>query len=115
MEDLRAELRDRFGPLPDAAVRLLGSIQLKILGRALSVQWIRVGERTARIDFQENAVPRLSVLKDAFADRQLHVEVRRPQPLSLVLHRGGAEPLIDTLIEALSLLASTDSKSMLIA
>jgi transcription-repair coupling factor (superfamily II helicase) len=113
--DLGAELRDRFGPLPDAAVRLLGSIRLKLLGRALSVEWIRVGERTGRIVFEESAVPRLAVLRDAFTDRQLHVEVRRPQPLSLVLSRGGAEPLMDTLIEALSLMASTGSRSMLIA
>ena len=115
VEDLADELRDRFGPLPDAAERLLGSTRLKILGRALSVEWIRVGERTARIVFQESAVPRLAVLKDAFADRQLHVEVRRPQPLSLVLRRGGAEPLMDTMIGALTLLAETAPRSLMTA
>ena len=115
VDDLGEELRDRFGPLPEPALRLLGALRLKILGCALSVEWIRVGEKTARIVFQESAVPRLAVLRDGFADRQLHVEVRRPQPLSLTLRRGGAEPMMDTLIEALSLLASTGSASMQIA
>jgi len=114
-EDLSSELRDRFGPLPEAAARLLGSIRLKLLGRKLGVEWIRVGGRSARIVFAADAVPRLAVLGDAFSDRQLHVEVRRSQPLSLVLRRGGAEPLLETLIEALSLLASTESTCLLSA
>ena len=114
-EDLRSELRDRFGPLPEAAARLLGSIRLKLLGRKLGVEWIRVGGRSARIVFAADAVPRLAVLGDAFSDRQLHVEVRRSQPLSLVLQRGGPEPLLETLIEALSLLASTESTCLLSA
>ena len=114
-EDLRSELRDRFGPLPEAAARLLGSIRLKLLGRKLCVEWIRVGGRSARIVFAADAVPRLAVLGDAFSDRQLHVEVRRSQPLSLVLQRGGPEPLLETLIEALSLLASTESTCLLSA
>ena len=71
-----------------------------------------MGESSARVVFAENSVPRLAVLKDAFADRQLHVEVRRPQPLSLVLHRGGAEPLMDTLTEALALMATPDAKTL---
>jgi hypothetical protein len=74
-----------------------------------------VGESTARVVFDENSVPRLAVLKDAFADRQLHVEVRRPQPLSLVLNKGGAEPLMETLTEALALLATPDAKPLLTA
>lgn len=115
VDELESELRDRFGPLPEAALRLLGSIRLKLLAHALGVEWVRVGESTARVVFEENSVPRLAVLKDAFADRQLHVEVRRPQPLSLVLHRGGAEPLMETLTEALALMATPDAKPLLTA
>ena len=115
VEELRSELRDRFGPLPDAALRLLSSIQLKLIGRKLGIEWIRAGDRSARVVFQEEAVPRLAVLRDSFADRQLHVEVRRPQPLSLVLRPGGVEPLTETLVEALGLLAAPGSESRLTA
>ncbi len=113
VEEIRGELRDRFGPLPEAASRSLASVQLKLIGRALEVEWIRVGQGSGRIIFREGAVPRLAVLGNAFADRQLHVEVRRQQPLSLVLRRGGAEPLLETVIEALRLLASADSAALL--
>jgi len=115
VDELESELRDRFGPLPEAALRLLGSIRLKLLAHALGVEWIRVGDSTARVVFEESSVPRLAVLRDAFADRQLHVEVRRPQPLSLVLNKGGAEPLMETLTEALALLATPDAKPLLTA
>jgi transcription-repair coupling factor (superfamily II helicase) len=115
VDELESELRDRFGPLPEAAFRLLGSIRLKLLAHALGVEWIRVGESTARVVFEDSSVPRLTVLRDAFADRQLHVEVRRPQPLSLVLNKGGAEPLMETLTEALALLATPDAKPLLTA
>ncbi len=81
--DLREELRDRFGPLPDQAGRLLDVAELRILA----------------------ATPQLGLLRNAFADRQLDVEVRRLQPLSLVLKRAGPEPLLPTLLEALRLLA----------
>ncbi|MEJ2339306.1 MAG: transcription-repair coupling factor [Gemmatimonadales bacterium] len=115
VDELESELRDRFGPLPEAALRLLGSIRLKLLAHALGVEWIRVGESTARVVFAESSVPRLAILRDAFSDRQLHVEVRRPQPLSLVLNKGGAEPLMETLTEALALLAMSDAAPLLTA
>ncbi len=105
VDDLAEELRDRFGPVPAEAKRLLAAARLKLLGSALGVEWIQVAEDRVRINFREDAVPRLTVLRDAFADRQLEVEVRRPNPLSLVLHRAGVEPLLPTLTDALTMLA----------
>ncbi len=49
-------------------------------------------------------------MKNAFADRQIEVEVRRLQPLSLLLGRAGAEPLVPTLIDALQLLATAEGE-----
>jgi len=105
VSDLAEELRDRFGPVPEEAERLLAATRLKLLGSVLDVEWIQVAEDQVRINFREDAVPRLTVLRDAFADRQLEVEVRRPNPLSLVLHRAGVEPLLPTLTDALAMLA----------
>jgi hypothetical protein len=58
------------------------------------------------VNFGPNAVPRLARLSRAFEDRQIRVEVRRTQPLSLKLARAGVEPLPPTLVEALELLAT---------
>jgi transcription-repair coupling factor (superfamily II helicase) len=103
--ELREELRDRFGPLPEQADRLLDSAELRILGSAVEASWIRASNDDARLTFEETATPQLGLLRNAFADRQMDVEVRRLQPLSLVLRRAGTEPLLPTLIEALRLLA----------
>jgi len=108
--DLRAELRDRFGPLPAPAARLLDAAELRILGGVIGAAWIRTSDDDARITFRADAAPRLGLLKNALGDRQLDVEVRRLQPLSLVLRRAGPEPLLPTLVEALGLLAEAEGE-----
>lgn len=107
LEGLREEVRDRFGPVPEAVERFFASLRLKVLGAALGLEWIRVSERTARLTFGPGAVPRLAPLREALVDRQIAVEVRRTQPLSLSVSRGGVEPLLSTLVQALELLAGT--------
>jgi transcription-repair coupling factor (superfamily II helicase) len=100
------ELRDRFGPLPDAAERLLATVRLKLLGAELEAEWIRVSDDDARLNFREGAMPPMKRLRNALTDRQVDVEVRRVQPLSLILRRAGPEPLLPTLARALELLGS---------
>ncbi len=102
----RAELEDRFGRLPPPAARLLAAAELRILGAAVGADWIRASDDDARISFEATASPRLSLLTNALANRQLHVEVRRLEPLSLVLRRAGTEPLLPMLVEALGILAA---------
>ena len=104
VDDLRDELRDRFGPLPGPARRLLEKVRLERLGGRLDLDYIRVSEDRARLNFREDALPPMKRLRNAFHDRQIDVDVRRTQPLSLVLERAGPEPLLPTLIDALELL-----------
>jgi len=59
-----------------------------------------------RVNFRRGVVPRMSSLQKAFLGRQLAVEVRRPQPLSLTLSRHGTEPILATLVAALRDLAA---------
>lgn len=101
LSDLEDELRDRFGPLPDPVQRLLVAARLKLLGGEIQVEWMRITERSARLNFAPHATPRLRSLSDAFADRQIAVDVRRTQPLSLVLSQAGVGPILPTLLEAL--------------
>ena len=102
----RAELEDRFGRLPPPAARLIAAAELRILGAAIGADWIRASDDDARISFEATASPQLRLLTNALADRQLHVEVRRLEPLSLVLRRAGTEPLLPMLVEALGILAA---------
>jgi transcription-repair coupling factor (superfamily II helicase) len=106
VEALRAELRDRFGPLPPQADALHAQAMLRIVGGLLRVEGILVRGTEARITFRADAVPRMKGLSAAFHEVQFQADVRRAHPLSLKLTRLGGAPMLDGLVRALrSLLA----------
>jgi transcription-repair coupling factor (superfamily II helicase) len=111
VEELRAELRDRFGPLPPPAHAFLAVALLRIVGGRLGVEGILVRGNEARVTFREAAAPRLRGLTAAFQEVQFQAEVRRTNPLSLKLTRLGGAAILDGLVRALgSLLAEPAGK-----
>lgn len=103
IDELRQELRERFGPLPVEAEALLDMARLRALGALLGVQHLLVRGNDARLTFREGVAPRMAGLTRALDDVQLAAEVRRTVPLSLRLVRLGGEPLIPSLVRALRL------------
>ena len=101
IEDVRAEVRDRFGALPDAAEAFFRVALLRVVGAALGVEGILVRGDEARVTFRDDALPRMKPLSAAFRDVQFQVDVRRVQPLSLKLTRLGGSPLLEGLVRAL--------------
>ena len=101
IDDVRAEVRDRFGPLPPAAEAFFHVAKLRLLGGALGVGGILVHGDEARISFRDDALPRMKPLAAAFRDVQFQVDVRRAQPLSLKLTRLGGVSLLEGLVRAL--------------
>jgi transcription-repair coupling factor (superfamily II helicase) len=101
VEELRAELRDRFGELPAAAANLLDVAALRVLGGELGVEGVLVRGSEARVNFRSDAIPRMKGLSDAFHGVQFAAEVRRSQPLSLKLTRLGGSEMLDGLVRAL--------------
>jgi transcription-repair coupling factor (superfamily II helicase) len=101
IDDLRAEVRDRFGALPGPADALFASALLRVLGAALGIDGVLVRGSDARINFRADAVPRLKGLSAAFHEVQFQVEVRRTSPLALKLVRLGGAPMLDGLVRAL--------------
>ncbi|NIP60896.1 MAG: hypothetical protein GWM92_20750, partial [Gemmatimonadetes bacterium] len=104
VDELRSELHDRYGPIPEEAVRLLDAAVLRIQGRELGVRRILVREEKARLNFRAGVVPRMRLLERPLRNRQLEMEVRRVDPLSVTIRRLGPEPLSETLIRALDVL-----------
>jgi transcription-repair coupling factor (superfamily II helicase) len=49
--DLRAELVDRFGPLPEAAARLLDIVRIRVAARGLGIEKLEAGEGRALVTF----------------------------------------------------------------
>jgi transcription-repair coupling factor (superfamily II helicase) len=101
IESLRAELRDRFGPLPPSADAMLALAELRISGGLLGVEGILVRGDEARVTFRGSAAPRVKGLSAAFHDVQFQAEVRRAVPLALKLTRLGGAPMLDGLVRAL--------------
>jgi len=101
---LRAEIRDRFGPLPAEAESLLSVAQLRVVGGLLNVDNVLVRGNEARVNFRDTAAPRMKGLSAAFHEVQFQAEVRRAHPLSLKLTRLGGISILDGLVRALTTL-----------
>jgi transcription-repair coupling factor (superfamily II helicase) len=102
IQAVREELRDRFGPLPDDAQRLLLVSELRALGASLGLETIFVKGDEARLTFTRDAHPRLAGLTAALDAVQFEAEVRRAAPLSLRLRRLGGEAIGPGLVRALT-------------
>ncbi|MDQ6635057.1 MAG: transcription-repair coupling factor [Gemmatimonadota bacterium] len=105
IEALRAELQDRFGPLPAPAEAMLAMGLLRIVGGHLGIEGVLVRGNEARITFRDSAIPRMKGLSAAFHEVQFQAEVRRAHPLSLKLTRLGGAQLLDGLVRALRAVA----------
>ena len=101
IEDVRLEVRDRFGPLPPPAEAFFLVAQLRVLGASLGIEGILVRGDEARVTFRDDALPRMKPLAASFKDVQFQVDVRRVQPLSLKLMRLGGSPVLEGLVRAL--------------
>jgi transcription-repair coupling factor (superfamily II helicase) len=103
---VREELRDRFGPLPEEAERLLLVSELRALGARAGLESVLVRGDEARLTFRRDASPRLAALSAALDAVQFEADVRRSVPLSLRLRRLGGAAIGPGLVRALGALAS---------
>jgi transcription-repair coupling factor (superfamily II helicase) len=106
IQQLREELRERFGPLPEPAETLLHMARLRVVGADLGLQHLLVHGDEARLTFREGAAPRFAGLTAALDHVQLAVEVRRTVPLALRLTRLGGEALVPAVVRALEAVAA---------
>jgi transcription-repair coupling factor (superfamily II helicase) len=55
LDELAAEMVDRFGPLPDAARRLVEAMRVRAQAQALGVSKVRAGGKGLTLDFEAQA------------------------------------------------------------
>ena len=108
IEELKGEVRDRFGPLPREAHHLFANAVLRLVGGEMGIEGILVHGDEARVTFRDSAAPRLKGLTAAFGEVQFRADVRRVQPLSLKLTRLGGAGILDGLVRALYILRPND-------
>ncbi len=102
IQAVRDELRDRFGPLPADAERLLLVAELRALGAHAGLETVLIKGDEARLTFRRDAAPRLAGLQVALEAVQFEADVRRAVPLSLRLRRLGGESIGPGLVRALT-------------
>jgi len=102
IQPVREELRDRFGPLPPEAERLLLVAELRALGAQAGLETVLIKGDEARLTFRRDAAPRLAGLQVALEAVQFEANVRRAVPLSLRLRRLGGETIGPGLVRALT-------------
>ena len=110
VESLRMELKDRFGPLPAEAGRLLDMTVVRVLGRTLGVERILVNKDSARVTFRQGVVPRMAILDGPLRQRHTEAEIRRMDPFSLVLKQVGLDPILETVMVAMDALRSAQAE-----
>lgn len=108
---LRAEVRDRFGPMPPEAQAFFVVALLRVLGGRAGIETISVRGNEARITFRGSAVPAMKGISAAFREVQFQAEVRRAHPLSLKLTRLGGASILDGLVHALTSIQPTPTTS----
>ena len=99
-------MRDRFGPMPAPAEAFFATATLRIVGGMLGVEGLLVRGNEARVNFRDDAVPRMKGMSAAFHEVQFQAEVRRAHPLALKLTRLGGAEMLDGLVRALRGLAA---------
>jgi transcription-repair coupling factor (superfamily II helicase) len=109
VDALAQEMVDRFGALPQEVQRLLDAAVIRALGREVGAERVLVRDRSARLTFRAGVVPRVAAMDGPMRQRQVEVEVRRLEPLSLVLTQVGVAPLTETLMVALEALRAANA------
>jgi transcription-repair coupling factor (superfamily II helicase) len=109
IDSLKAEMIDRFGPLPVEVERLMDATILRVLGREVGVERILVRAGSARLTFRGDVVPKMAALEGPLRQRHARLEVRRVQPLSVRLEHDGSESIVETLTVALAALRTARS------
>jgi transcription-repair coupling factor (superfamily II helicase) len=106
LADLRAELQDRFGPLPEPAEQLLDIVRIRIAARALGVERVEAGEGKAVITFAPSTSIEPSRLVAAIQASRGRLRMRREFTLEATIAAGGWPATRDSLLGVLGGLAA---------
>jgi transcription-repair coupling factor (superfamily II helicase) len=97
LADLRAELLDRFGPLPEPAEQLLDIVRIRIEARNLGIERIEAGEGKAVITFSPGTSIEPGRLVAAIQASRGRLRLRREFTLEAAITTGGWAAVRDSL------------------
>jgi transcription-repair coupling factor (superfamily II helicase) len=106
IDDLRAELIDRFGPLPEEAETLLDIVGLRVAARALGVEKIEAGEGRALVTFAPSTPLTPGRLVQAIERSRGRLKMKREFTLEAVIDAGSWPATRDGIANLLATLAA---------
>jgi transcription-repair coupling factor (superfamily II helicase) len=101
LADLRAELQDRFGPLPEPAEQLVDIVRIRIAARALGVERVEAGEGKAVITFSPGTSIEPQRLVAAIQASRGRLRMRREFTVEAAIATGGWPATRDSLLGVL--------------
>ena len=101
LADLRAELQDRFGPLPEPAEQLVDIVRIRIAARVLGVERVEAGEGKAVITFSPGTSIEPQRLVAAIQASRGRLRMRREFTVEAAIATGGWPATRDSLLGVL--------------
>jgi len=98
LTDLRAELLDRFGPLPEPAEQLIDIVRIRVEARALAIERVEAGEGRAVITFSPATSIEPQRLVAAIQASRGRLRMRREFTLEAAIATGGWPAVRDSLL-----------------
>jgi transcription-repair coupling factor (superfamily II helicase) len=101
VDDLGAELLDRFGPLPEPAARLLDIIRIRVAARALGLEKVEAGDGRALLTFAPATPLDPKRLVGAIQASRGRLRMKREFTLEAAVERGEWPRVRDSLLALL--------------
>jgi transcription-repair coupling factor (superfamily II helicase) len=101
LADLRAELLDRFGPLPEPAEQLIDIVRIRIEARGLGIERLEAGGGKAVITFSPRTAVEPERLVAAIQASRGRLRMRREFTLEAVIATAGWAAVRDSLLGVL--------------
>jgi transcription-repair coupling factor (superfamily II helicase) len=102
VDDLRLELADRYGPLPEPALRLLDIVRIRVAARALGVEKVEAGEGRALITFAPSTPVDPRRLVAAVQASRGRLKFKREFTLEATVARGEWPAVRDSILKTLA-------------
>jgi transcription-repair coupling factor (superfamily II helicase) len=102
LADLRAELADRFGPLPEPAEQLIDIVRIRVAARTIGVERVEAGEGKAVITFAPSTPIEPARMVGAIQASRGRLRMRREFTLEAVIATGAWPAVRDSLLGILS-------------
>jgi transcription-repair coupling factor (superfamily II helicase) len=99
--DLRAELADRFGPLPPAAAQLLDIVRVRVAARSIGVEKIEAGDGKALVTFSPETPLDPERLVRTIERSRGRLTMKRQFTLEATIARGEWSRVRDSLLSLL--------------